>query len=327
MNIKCIACRQERLRKIRRYRTITKDGEKVFGGSWLYECLECGIVQIVPSPNPQAISDYYAWDYRRGGYRGDYHGSDVANIKEFPKDNLFYFNRGQSIVELVEPYVKKENPSILDIGAGFGHILHAFGQKYPKSNRLAIEYSEVCAQHLKSIGVKVYKQPVEEVLPQFDQKFDLIVLSHVFEHVLELPTILKLIQDCLVPGGILYIEVPNIPAESLLRYPDHIWAPRFDEPHVTFFSLLSLQNALTSSGFELKFCDTAGPEYKYISSIRFRLPPLRSFVQSLLPPPFFLWLRKQSFIKPLRVPERIESFYQYSGFRLWIRSVSVKRNE
>ena len=251
-----------------------------------------------------------------------YAGSDVANLSEFPKDNLFYFNRGQSIADLLSTYVRKENPQILDIGAGYGHILYALGQRYPDSTRMAVEFSDVCARHLKSLGVQVFAEPVEEVLPRIGRRFDLVVMSHSLEHVLNPLTVLQLIKASLVPGGILYVEVPNIPVESLLRYPDHMWAPRYDEPHITFFSHSTLRDLLESSGFEVKFCDTAGAEYKYISPVRFRLPPVRSFVQRLVPPKLFLNLRKLSFTKPLRVQEREETFYQYGGFRLWIRSVS-----
>src|SRR5437867_2203869 len=82
--------------------------------------------------------------------------------------------------------------------------------------------------------------------------------SLVFEHLLDPRGILDLIHASLAPDGVLYIEVPNIPAESLLRYPDHVWAPRFDEPHITFFSALTLRQMLTSASFEPVFCDTAG---------------------------------------------------------------------
>jgi SAM-dependent methyltransferase len=158
-----------------------------------------------------------------------------------------------------------------------------------------------------------------------EQRFDVIVLSHVFEHLLDPRGVLDLIRASLAPGGALYIEVPNIPAESLLRFPDHVWAPRFDEPHITFFSTATLYTLLASAGFEPQFCDTAGAEYRYISGLRFRLPPLRWFLQDIVPRPLFHWLRTQGFTRALRVPERVESFYQYGGCRIWIRSISTKK--
>jgi len=321
VRLPCLHCEHEELRQIRRYRTNTQYGKRVFGSAWVHECDHCGLVQTIPRPPHQALANYYAVDYRYGGK----YGSDVADGRQFPKDNLFYFNRGQSIAELVLPHLQKDNPRILDVGAGYGHILYALSQRYPRSERVAIEFANVCVQHLEAVGIRVFNRPAEEVLGQMEQQFDLVVLSHVLEHVLDPCTMLRLIHASLVPGGMLYVEVPNIPRESLLRYPDQTWAPRWDEPHITFFSVPTLRDLLESVGFELCVCDTAGPTYKYISPLRYRLPPLRSFLQGLLPSPLFLFLRRQGFTKPLRVQEREESFWQYGGFRIWIRSVAKKR--
>ncbi len=309
------------MRRVRRYRTNTRYGRAVFGEAWLHECPHCGLVQAVPRPALQALADYYARDYRREGYAG----SDVADLSTFPKDNLFYFNRGQSVAELLSLYVQKDNPHILDIGAGYGHVLYALGQRYPNSARSAIECSEMCVRCLKSMGVQVFTRPVEEILPRMARQFDLVVATHVLEHLLDPREVLRLIHSRLAPGGALCIEVPNIPAESLLGYPNHVWTPRFDEPHITFFSRSALCDLLESVGFDLQFCDTAGPEYKYISPLRFRLPPVRSFLQGLLPTSLFFFLRRQRFTQSFRVQEREESFYRYGGFRIWTRSVSRKR--
>ncbi|MBI1790681.1 MAG: class I SAM-dependent methyltransferase, partial [Acidobacteria bacterium] len=222
----------------------------------------------------------------------------------------------------VAPRVRAESPRILDIGAGFGHILYALGERFPKSRRTAIEFSGVAARHLQSIGVDVITEPVENVLPRMEGQFDVVVISHVLEHLLDPGAVLKLIRSSLAPNGVLYVEVPNIPADSLLRFPDHVWAPRFDEPHITFFSTGSLHTLLESRGLTALFCDTAGPFYRYISSLRFRMPTARWFIQHKMPPALFHFLRRQSFTKPVRMREREESFYQYGGCRIWIRSIS-----
>lgn len=317
----CLACSSDELRNVRRYRTISAAGRRVFRNARLYECSQCALVQAAPRPSPETLADYYAVDYRGGGC----HGADVADAERFPKDNLFYYNRGQSIAQLIAPHIRRENPRILDVGAGFGHILYALSERYPASKRMAIEFSEVCVRHLQSLGVEVLTQPIEKSLLGLEQRFDVIVLSHVLEHLLDPGDVLRLIHNSLSPDGILYVEVPNIPRECLLRYPDHVWAPRFDEPHITFFSDSMLRKTLTAASFEAFFCDTAGAEYANISWLRFHLPHWRWFLQRLIPPPLFHWLRRQRFTRAIRVPERVESFYQYGGFRIWLRSISRKQ--
>jgi 2-polyprenyl-3-methyl-5-hydroxy-6-metoxy-1,4-benzoquinol methylase len=320
MEWNCCSCRCERLRLVRPYRTHTRYGKDVFGGAKLYTCEACNLVQALPRPESSVVDEYYRSDYRRAAFTG----TDVASAEDFPKDNLFYFNRGRSASELIGRYAPFERPEILDIGAGWGHILHALGERYPGANRVAIEYSDVCVKHLERLGIDVITQPVEDVLPRLDRRFDVIVLSHVLEHLLDPMTILRYIVNLLSPRGILYVEVPNIPVESLLRFPDHRWNGRFDEPHITFYSEDTLERLLEAAGLDVRFCDTAGPEYEYISRLRFHMPPLRSTLQSLIPTPLFFGLRRMNVTSKLRVREREPTFYEYGGLRLWLRTVSSR---
>jgi SAM-dependent methyltransferase len=319
---RCLQCEGENLAFVRKYRTQSHSGARIFGSSALYECSDCGLVQSAPRPDPLTLSEYYKLDYRTKGYGG----SDVADVSRFPHDNLFYYNRGQSITELLRRFLSKNNPRILDIGAGYGHILYFLGETFRGSSRFAIEFSEACGRHLKSQQIEVRNQPVEQVLSEMKDQFDLVTLSHVLEHLLDPKQVLKLIYSSLKEGGLLYIEVPNIPADCLLRYPDHIWAPRHDEPHITFYSEAVLTKLVQSAGFELQFSSTAGPEYRYVSSLRYGMPPLRSTIESWIPPALFQFLRSHEFTKPLRVQNREESFFQYGGHdRIWIRTVWKKQ--
>lgn len=323
MGYVCLGCAGTAGSPVRPYRMNTPHGRQVFGQPRLFECAQCGLVQVEPGPSAAALDTYYRIGYRKHNL----FGSDVADTSRFPLDNVFYYNRGQSIAELVAPHITTQAPRVLDIGAGYGHILHAFGERYPDAQRQAIEHSDVCVQHLRRIGMDVVSRPVEEVLPELKSRFDVIVLSHVLEHILEPRPVLNLIRESLAPGGLLYIEVPNIPRESLLRYPDHPWAPRWDEPHITFFSLDSLRRLIGSSSFAEVFCDTGGPHYRHISGARYWLPPGKAFLLNLLPRPVFHFLRRQRVTAGLRVQTREETFYQYGGFRIWIRSIWRRKDD
>jgi len=320
----CLACESGALRHVRPYRTDSRHGREILGACPLHECAECGLVQISPVPSPEALAEYYAIDYRMGGR----YGSDVADTAAFPYDNLFYLNRGESIAELLSEHIDRlipdGRPRVLDIGAGFGHILHAVGRRYPDSKRFANEISEVCVQHLRSLGVEVFTTPTDELLPRLERQFHVVILSHVLEHLPNPVDTLRQLRKIVVPGGLLYIEVPNIPADSVTRYPDSKWAPRVDEPHITFFSLDVLRSTLERAGWSVRFCDTAGTEYRYISKMHFALPRLQPFILSHIPRGLMFFLRRQRFTNPLRVQQREETFYEYGGpLRIWLRSVST----
>lgn len=313
----CLSCKSQNLLRVRPYRANSRRGRDLFRDISLQECGNCHLVQSIPRPAPTLLEEYYREDYRVKGYGG----SDVADVGRFPYDNLFYCNRAQSIAQLLKPYIFNKAPHILDIGAGYGHILYFLGQEFPKSQRYAVEFSQPCVRHLKSQNIEVWSRPAEEILEEKQAHFDVITLSHVLEHLLDPKAVLRLIHSSLVNGGVLYVEVPNIPFDSLLRYPDHMWAPRYDEPHITFFSEDSLKNLIESTGFTGEFLSTAGPFYRHVSALRFHLPPFRETVAKWLPSFLFQFLRKQNFTGPVRVQQRENSFFEYGGYRLWIRSV------
>jgi SAM-dependent methyltransferase len=316
----CASCGGTSLQIERRYRTKTSHGKAIFRNSWLRQCNRCGLVQAIPSPTLGELTNYYAVDYRKNCCAG----ADVADISKFPHDNFYYYNRGQSIAELLCQHLTSAPERILDIGAGYGHILYALGQRFPSAKREAIELSQVCVQYLRASGIIVHAKPAEEAFPQMEGYVDLIVISHVFEHLLNPHKMLRLIHQRLAPGGLLYIEVPHIPPGAENRYIDNIWAPRYDEPHITFFSQQPLTTLLEAGGFDVLFCDTAGQTYKRISALQFYMPHWRWFLQKLIPPAVFHFLRRQRFTNALKVKEREESFYQYGGFRIWLRSLSRK---
>jgi len=315
----CLACGHTQLTRQRRYRTKTRHGRALFDDTWLCDCQQCHLVQAVPAPSLDALEAYYAEDYRLGCCAG----SDVADLRTFPKDNLYYYNRGRAAAALVQAHLRHAPQTILDIGAGYGHILDALGRTYPKARRMAIEFSDPCVAHLRALGVEVHRDPADVVLPRLEERFDVVVLSHVLEHLLDPPAMLRLIRDRLAPDGVFYVEVPHIPVDALQRHPDHVWAPRFDEPHLTFFSVETLRGALTTAGLHVVDCDTAGPPYRFISAWRYRLPTMRWFLQSLLPAPLFRFLRRQRVTQPLRVREQEEEFQARGGDRIWIRALAM----
>jgi 2-polyprenyl-3-methyl-5-hydroxy-6-metoxy-1,4-benzoquinol methylase len=214
-------------------------------------------------------------------------------------------------------------PTILDVGAGFGHILHALGTRFPRSTRVALELSDPCVRHLSSIGVEVIPALLEQYEPR-GRTFDVVILSHVLEHLRTPATAMRALRNLLSPRGLLYLEVPNIPVESLTKYPDSKWAPRYDEPHITFFSVESLRHLIESHELTVQWIDTAGPLYQDVSALHYKLPPLKPLIARSLPAPVFRMLRGMRATQGVRVKDREEEFFQYGGYRIWIRSLSEK---
>jgi SAM-dependent methyltransferase len=309
----CVSCARKELQPLRRYQVQTSTGRALFGGGWLNECAACGLVQALPRPDAGRLADYYAAAY----WETAHPAAGLVDVQRFPKDNLALFNRGRSIAELVTPHVGPGRTRILDVGAGYGHVLHALGERHAGATRVAIESSDECQRHLQSLDVEVVRAPIEEFLERVKHPFNVIVLSHVLEHFADPRRILDLLRPALEPGGILCLEVPNVPAESRGGFLGHPWVSPFDEPHMTFFSKPTLAALVERAGYDVLFCETVGPAYRGISHRR-RLPSVRSVLRRIVPRGLLLRFRRQR----VSVPERDESFYQYGGPRIWIRCLA-----
>ncbi len=78
-------------------------------------------------------------------------------------------------------------------------------------------------------------------------KFDCVVLSHVLEHVYDIPSFFAAARRLLTPGGYLYLETPDA-----TRYDQYLYAPfqEFNTEHINHFSTRSLDNTGRRFGFE-----------------------------------------------------------------------------
>lgn len=81
------------------------------------------------------------------------------------------------------------------------------------------------------------------------KRYDVITLSHVIEHVHDPYNTLKNCYDLLSPGGLLFIDTPNIDARSHRRFKENwrgLEAPR----HLVIFNWESIFGVLKRCGFE-----------------------------------------------------------------------------
>ena len=108
-----------------------------------------------------------------------------------------------------------QGQSLLELGVGHGFTASRFAARY--SRYLIIEGStKVIDSFLAKCGdldVEIFKEFFEKF--STDERFDVIVMGFVLEHVEDPLGILERYRQFLAPGGTLYIAVPN--SESLHR--------------------------------------------------------------------------------------------------------------
>lgn len=129
----------------------------------------------------------------------------------------------------------KEVPpkKILEIGPGYGFLGQALLAQWPRIQYYGLETDISCHSGLKVKGIKLHLP--SSPLPQVD----LIIMSHVLEHIPNPEDFLKNLARKLKKNGCIFIEVP---CNDFLHKP-------IDEPHLLFFDKQPLKILLGKLGF------------------------------------------------------------------------------
>lgn len=105
-------------------------------------------------------------------------------------------------------------------------------------------------------GVDVAHDLERTPLPWADGEFDLILASHVLEHVVNYLPLLRDLHRILKPGGILVVKVPEFPCRAAVADPTHV---RYFVPE-SFFHLCDHNMGFDTGGlkglFDLAFLES-----------------------------------------------------------------------
>lgn len=204
-------------------------------------CVQCGFV-FADTPFGQAVYDQYYKDFSK--YEDESTGSGSGG-KAFEHERLY------ETCQFLMKYTGNKDLNIIDIGSAGGGLLRILSDS-GYTNLYALEPSAVCVDKVNNIGSGRIKAFAGSILDDLSavfmgQKFDVVVLSHVFEHIYDLSRAMLQIRSIMSENGMLYIEVPN-----LLKYVDFKKVPfyYFDCEHINHFDKKSLRNLCCVYGFD-----------------------------------------------------------------------------
>ena len=135
---------------------------------------------------------------------------------------------------------------LLDVGSGNGAFL-----KLAKScgwNVVGVDPDPAAIEASIRNGFTAYQGGVER-FGSAKELFDIITQNHVIEHLHDPPATIKKCFDLLTPGGILWIETPNISSNGSLKFGKH-WRGVETPRHLVLFNEYSLRCMLIKTGFE-----------------------------------------------------------------------------
>jgi len=157
------------------------------------------------------------------------------------------YRRGHSICKLIKENTDFDisNLFVLEVGCGAGGILKSFKDRGAKI--IGIDLGEDYVNFGKdNYGLELKHTSIYDV--ELEHKPNLIIYSHVLEHILHPNIELKKVYDLLDDGGYLYIEVPGI--RNLSKYYNNDFLLYLQNAHTYHFSLVTLNNLLKKNKFE-----------------------------------------------------------------------------
>ena len=191
----------------------------------LFKCTGCELVFAAPIPTTDELGKYYSnyWD-----------GSVAIST---PSTRRYYIAQSLSRIRYLRDKINlPEKMEVLDIGAGLGLFHKAMVDEGINHEFTAIEFDAKQLEQLNKSDIKECYKELSD-LPA-DRKYDLVILSHVLEHMSSPHQFISDIMIHVKPGGYLFVELPN----SDYRY------KAIYESHLLFFTPASLRNMLGHHG-------------------------------------------------------------------------------
>jgi 2-polyprenyl-3-methyl-5-hydroxy-6-metoxy-1,4-benzoquinol methylase/RimJ/RimL family protein N-acetyltransferase len=207
-----------------------------------------GFLEVSNKPTKEELRIYYAERYfqtNQGNYCSAYAPEELAYIK----------NKLDQRAQIVSKLTRGRIGSMLDVGCGEGFAMAHFQRLGWMVTGLDYSQAGVAAMNPHCLPV-LMTGDVDTLLQQIErsgQKFDLIWLSNVLEHVLDPVGLMNQMRELLSEGGVLVTIVPNdfSPVQRHLIQQGHIleefWVTTPD--HLSYFDASSLRALGTATGY------------------------------------------------------------------------------
>ncbi|MCK5579861.1 MAG: class I SAM-dependent methyltransferase [Candidatus Omnitrophica bacterium] len=275
-------------------------------------CQQCGLGVAYPLLSDEQLEKLY----QKGQYWQDSE-TKILTAREYPGRCAVAQAQWKFISIYLNNQGNKKEISVLDVGAGQGFL----GMAAAKDKQLRLErYCAVEADpYLRGSLIKTWEKSfsyvrfeASESVSTLEGTFDVVILSHIIEHLPDPKMFLKEVVGRLNPDGVLFVDVPY----QDYRFKSNVF------PHLLFFNEENLRKLFKAVGLRAEVVERFGkdgakafinskgtsPKEKLIVRIVYKL-------RKWLPASFSVWFFDRHLGASFRNPQGI-----------WIRALA-KRSE
>lgn len=235
----CPVCGNERAEVLNAQKFLLPEGHPLPGSYDVVCCVKCGFV-YADTPAPQAAYDLYYKEFSKYEEKCIATGGGNSTLDA---ERLLH------TVADIEAGISGKELKIADVGCANGGLLSALSKK-GYLELTGVDPSAACVNEVKALGFNAHVGNLQggEWIEAggLRESFDVVILSHVLEHVRDLAGALANVSSLLKEGGIVYAEVPDA-----ARYAVHFVVPYyyFDCEHINHFDAVSLRALMGRAGF------------------------------------------------------------------------------
>lgn len=201
----------------------------------VYLCRRCALIYCDPYMTIESAGTFYR-DY----YRDLYEGESVRTVAgRFAIQN----SEGRDIFNFLKERIGMAGiKSVFEMGCAAGGLLEVF--RDASFEVTGIDFDDRYLDFGRARGLRLINSSLEKYIETANEKYDLVIVCHVFEHMHDPTGVLGLIKKILSPRGVLFIEVPNIDLS-------YIELSQFQLAHKWYFDKVTLLDLLDRIGFEV----------------------------------------------------------------------------
>ena len=249
----CPICRQSRASRYAIARDIeyfTSPEDFTF-----YRCDDCDVLFLDPMPADR-LDEIYPKNYY--SFHVDVDRSLAQRIKRFLDERTFAaLTRG----------VEGSSLAALDVGGGSGWLLNDLKRADPRVKETAVVDIDPRAESIAHANGHAYHLTTFEKF-ETDNRFDIILMLNLIEHVTDPMAVLRKAKQLLRPGGRIWIKTPNFDAFDARLFKNRSWGGYHTPRHFVLFTKDSLVRHCESAGLRVTHCSyTQGAPFWTVSII------------------------------------------------------------